>query len=414
MTDPAAKTRAPGPGFAEFVALVAAMMAINALSIDAMLPALPNIGESLGVADENTRQWVVTAYLLGFGGAQLAYGPLADRYGRKPVLLIALTLYTLFTAVAAFAPTFTLLLAARFLMGVGAAATRVLAVSIVRDRFAGRTMAKVMSLTFIVFLLAPIIAPSMGQAILWVAPWPWIFGALAAVGGVILIWSALRLPETLKPEDRTPISVSAIGNAFRIALTTRMAVGYMLASTAMIGALFGFINSAQQVFAGPLQRAEWFTTVFAGVALFMGVSSFLNSRIVERLGTRRVSHTALLGFIAFAAAHLAVSLTGYETIWTFIVLQSGMMFCFGLVGSNFGSMAMEPLGHIAGTGSAVQGFVSTLGGAVLGFLIGQAFDGTTTPLTAGYTACGVLALVVVLWTERGRLFRSHNSRPAAA
>lgn len=401
----------PGLGFKAFVALVAAMMAINALSIDIMLPALPEMGEALGIPTENGRQWIITAYLLGFGAAQLIYGPLSDRFGRKPVLLAGLGAFTVFTAVAAFASSLETMIVARALQGVGAAATRVLAISIVRDCYSGRRMARVMSLTFIVFLAAPIVAPTLGQAIILVAPWPWIFGVLCLIGAIIVAVVALRLPETLKPENRRPISAASVLGAFRQALTTRMAVGYMLASTAILGALFGFINSAQQVFADALGAERWFTSVFALVAGFMAVSSFLNSRIVERLGTRRVSHWALLGFIAFAGTHAAVALAGHESLVAFTVLQSGMMFCFGLVGSNFGSMAMEPLGHIAGAASSVQGLVTTIGGALIGFVVGQQFDGTVVPLTLGFTACGVAALAIVLVTERGKLFRAANPVP---
>lgn len=411
---PTTTTAPPHPGmtFREFVALVAAMMAINALSIDMMLPALPDIGASLGLVGENERQWIITAYLLGFGAAQIVYGPLADRFGRKPVLLVGVALYTLFTVVAAFAPTFQTIVIARILQGIGAASTRVLAVAIVRDSYSGRTMARVMSLAFIVFLVAPIVAPTIGQGIVLVAPWHAIFWALAAVGVVLAIWIALRLPETLHAEDRKPVSVASVVSAFKLALTTRVAVGYMLASTATFGALFGFVASSQQVFTDALGQPAWFTTAFAVVAGTMAISSFVNSRIVEQAGTRRVSHAGLLGFIAFAVVHAIVAYSGNETIWTFIVLQSGMMFCFGLVASNFGAMAMEPLGHIAGTGSSVQGFFTTVGGALIGSLIGQLFDGTTVPLTIGFVACGLVSLALVLWTEKGRLF--HPTHPAPA
>jgi DHA1 family bicyclomycin/chloramphenicol resistance-like MFS transporter len=357
------------------------------------------------VAEPNRRQIVITAYLLGFGVAQLVYGPLADRFGRRPVLLWGLGLYVLFSLKAAFAPSFELMLVARALQGVGAAAIRVLATSIVRDCYSGRRMARVMSLTFIVFLTAPILAPMIGEAIIAVAPWPWIFGALAVFGGAVALWAAARLPETLPVERRTPLSYAGVTGAFRTALTNRIAVGYMAASTLLFGSLMGFIGSAQQVFADALNAPELFTTVFALVAGGMGVSSFLNSRIVERLGTRRVSHTALIGFIVLSAAHAAVALSGGESLVVFAVFQAATMFCFGMVGSNFGAMAMEPLGRIAGTASSVQGFVSTIGGALIGFFIGQAFDGTTVPLTLGFTVCGVASLLIVLATERGRLFR---------
>ncbi len=404
----------PGMGFKQFVALIAALMAVNALAIDSMLPALPAIGRSLGVEDENRRQWIVTAYLLGFGGAQIVYGPLADRFGRKPVLMAGMAAYVLFSAGAAFSTSFTILLIARALMGVGAAATRVLAVSVVRDCYSGRDMARVMSLAFIVFLAVPILAPSIGQIIMMFGPWRWVFGGLGLFGGAVLLWTALRLPETLHPADRLPFAPGRVAAAFRLTLTNRIAVGYMLAMTLVLGALFGFINSAQQVFADTLAAPQLFTSVFALIAGFMALSSFLNARIVGRLGPRRVSHMALCGFIAISALHAGVAVTGHETLVSFAVLQAGVMFCFGLVVSNFSSLAMEPLGHVAGTASSVQGFVTTLGGALLGFAVGQHFDGTTVPLAVGFMVYGLLALGMVLLAERGRLFGASASAVDAA
>ncbi|MDI6625736.1 MAG: multidrug effflux MFS transporter [Brevundimonas sp.] len=401
-----------GPGFPEFVALIAMMMALNALAIDAMLPALPAIGDALGVVEENGRQWVITAYLLGFGSAQIIYGPLADRFGRKPVLMVGLSLYVLFSVLAAFAPSFDLLIAARVGTGLGAASLRVLAVSIVRDRYSGRTMARVMSLSFLVFLGVPILAPTLGQLVLTVAPWPWIFGVLALAGGVFMLWAAIRLPETLHPEDRMPIRVGRIAGAFREAVTNRQAIGYTLAMTCITGALFGFINSSQQIFFDVFKAPELFTTVFAMVAGGIAVASLLNARLVERLGSRLISHTALLGFIVMAAIHSAVTLAGYETIWTFAVLQGLTMFCFGLIAGNFGSMAMEPMGHIAGTASSAQGFISTTIGSTLGFLIGQQFDGSVAPMALGMATMGLTALVFVLIAERGRLFKARHLAPA--
>ncbi|HEX2139951.1 MAG TPA: multidrug effflux MFS transporter [Woeseiaceae bacterium] len=393
-----------GMGFKEFVALMAALMAVNALSIDAMLPVLPQIGESLGIATDNEQQWVITSYLLGFGVAQLFYGPLADHYGRKPVLLAGLGIFVLFTIISAFAATLDVMIAARALQGMGAAGTRVLVVTIIRDLYSGRTMARVMSLTFIVFLAAPVVAPALGQAIAQVAPWQWIFGALAVFGAGTAAWTWRRLPESLQPEDRRAMSPDGVLQAFRLVLSSRIAVGYMLALTAMLGALFAFINSVQQVFADALDAPELLTSVFALSAGLVAVASFINARIVERVGTRRVSHLALLGFIVITGAHGLFAAAGYETVWSFAALQSAAMFCFGLIGANFNSIAMEPLGNVAGTASSALGFVTTVGGALIGFYVGQQFNGTVIPLTAGFFTCGVAALAIVATTERGRLW----------
>ncbi|RZJ19595.1 MAG: Bcr/CflA family efflux MFS transporter [Brevundimonas sp.] len=412
-TSPVPPSITKGPGFPEFVCLIAMMMAMNALAIDAMLPALPQIGEALGVAHDNDRQWIITAYLLGFGGAQLIYGPLADRYGRKPVLMLGVGLYVAFAALASAASSFDLLILSRIGMGIGAAATRVLAVSIVRDRYSGRTMARVMSLSFLVFLGVPILAPTIGQLILLVAPWRWIFGVLGLFGAGVALWAAIRLPETLHPEDRRPIQASRIAAAFGEALSSRIGMGYTLAMTAITGALFGFINSSQQIFFDVFKAPQLFTTVFALIAGGIAVASLLNARLVEKLGSRMIGHTALLGFIVFGVIHAVIAISGHETIWTFTILQTLKMFCFGMIAGNFGSMAMEPMGHIAGTASSAQGFISTIGGALAGFYVGQHFDGTTVPFNIGFALFGLLALGAVLVAERGRLFKAHHLPPAS-
>ncbi|MEJ8405856.1 multidrug effflux MFS transporter [Brevundimonas vesicularis] len=396
-------------GFVEFVCLIALMMALNALAIDSMLPALPHIGADLKVATDNDRQWVVTAYLLGFGGAQLFYGPLADRFGRKPVLLFGVGVYVMFSLLATLAPTFETLIMARVGQGLGSACTRVLAVSIVRDRYEGRTMARVMSFSFLVFLGVPILAPSLGQMIMLVGPWRWIFAGLGLIGVGLIVWASLRLPETLKPEDRLPIQVKRLTAAYKVALTDRTAVGYTLAMTAITGALFGFINSSQQIFADVFHAEAAFPAIFALIAGGIAVASIVNARLVVKLGSRRISHTALIGFTSIAAIHAVVAISGHESIWTFAVLQTLTMFCFGLIAGNFGSMAMETMGKIAGTAASIQGFVSTIVGSLLGFAVGQQFNGTTIPMSLGFTVFGLIALAWVLFAERGRLFRAHHA-----
>lgn len=391
--------------FAEFVALAASMMAMTALGIDSMLPALPAIGESLGVLRDNDRQYVITTFLIGFAFAQLAYGPLSDRYGRRPVLLIALLSYVLTSVLAALSGSFVLLLIARAAMGASAAGARVVTVALVRDCYAGRAMAQVMSLAMIVFMAAPVIAPAFGASILLVGSWRLIFWGVAAAGLMVLTWFWLRMPETLAQDARQPLRVRRILGDYRLVLSDRNSVGYTLGSTAVSASLFGFIGSVPQIMEDVFHRLPLLTPLFACVAGMMAVGSFLNSRFVMRFGMRLISHSALTVLTVIASLHLLVAWSGFESLWTFALLQALMMGCFGLVGANFSAMAMEKMGAIAGTASSLQGFVGTLGGALGGAVIGQAFDGSTVPLYIGFVLMGVTSLIIVAITERGRLFR---------
>jgi DHA1 family bicyclomycin/chloramphenicol resistance-like MFS transporter len=401
-------TKESFPGFKEFVALIATMMALNAMSIDSMLPALPEISRSFGLDGDNQRQWILTSYMLGFGGAQLIWGSLADRFGRRRILLLGLVGYVLCTIMVATAGSFAILIAARVLQGVASASTRVLAISIVRDRYSGRQMAKVMSLAFMVFMVVPIFAPSFGQVILLFAPWRWLFGLLAIYGLVTLVWTGMRLPETLQPEYRIPIEKKRLLFAARIVLSERTSIGYCLALTFMFGSLFGFVNSVQQIFYDVFHAPDIFPLVFAGAATSMAVASLINSRIVEKFGTRKVSHVAVLGFILIGLFHTILAIAGADTLWVFFIFQAAIMMCFGFSSANFGAMAMESVGKIAGTAASVQGFISTTGAALIGMAIGQSFDGTTIPITLGYTLCGIASLTAVLITEKGKLFRPHH------
>jgi DHA1 family bicyclomycin/chloramphenicol resistance-like MFS transporter len=408
---PTEGSRVPAPATAEFVALAAAMMSTQALAVDAMLPGLPTIVGELHAGNANQGQWIVTVYIAGIGIGQLFWGLMSDRYGRRPILLSGLGLYMLAAAGCAAAGSFSALLGWRLLHGLAAAAM-VVTRSVIRDCYSGRQMARILSLTFMVFLTIPVIAPSLGQLVLLVAPWRAVFGLFSVYGAVVWLWAILRLPETLHPEYRMTLTRAHIARAAKFVLGERTSLNYSLAVTVMFAALLAYVGMVQQIFAGVFHRAGLMPTMFALCAIAMGFAAFWNARNVERIGMRRISHAALLAFIAVSALHCAVAALGLERVWTFVLLQSAAMACFNLSSSNFGAMALEPIGAVAGIGAALQGFISTTGAALVAAMIGRQFNGSVMPLAAGALACGVLSLMCVLRAEHGRLFRAHHAAAA--
>ena len=390
--------------FREFVALMASIMALNALAIDMMLPGLPAIASTYGLKQPNQVQWIISGFMLGNAAGQLIYGPLADRFGRRRVLLIVLAAYTVFGVGAALSATFATLISMRFLQGFAAAGARVMSVAIIRDRFSGARMARVMSLTFIIFLIVPMVAPAVGQLILNFAPWPVMFHFLALLAMGILFWTLWRLPESLHRHHRRPLSVKALARAGRTVLRNRLSLGYTLATTLVFGSLLGFINSIQQIYSDVFHAPQRFPYMFPCVAGTMAITALANSRIVEHVGMRRISHSALLALTGLSAIHLLLAARGLDTEIVFIVMQSLQMGCMSLIMGNFNALGMEPLGALAGSAASLQGFITTLGGTLIGALIGQHYDRSTTPLILGYLGCAAAALAVVLVTERGRLF----------
>jgi MFS transporter, DHA1 family, multidrug resistance protein len=391
------------PGRTEFIILIATIMMTVAFAIDSMLPALPAIGHSLHVMNENRWSLVITAFTIGFGIAQLFIGTLSDRFGRRKFMMISLVAYAVCSILAAIASSFVLLLAARALQGVGAAGARVLAVSVVRDRFEGRAMAQVMSLASAIFMAAPIIAPFMGTAVLAVAPWRWIFIVLAIIGVILFLWVALRLPETLAQEKRRQVTPAALVASARIVLGDRQSVAYTIANSCLMITVMGFLTSVQLIFAETFHRADLLPYGFGIMAGMMMVASFINSRIVMRLGMRRIGHSALVGMTIIAAFHAAFAAAGLETLISYIILQSLMMACFSFAAGNFGAMSMENMGSVAGTATSLQGSFTAIVGALGGAAIGQSFNGTTVPLYVGATVAGIIALTAIIFAE-GRLF----------
>lgn len=390
--------------FPELVAMVAATFALNALAIDMMLPALGIIGKELHAPTDNDRQLIVTVYVIGNGAAQLLFGPLVDRFGRRKVLLWSLVGYILGSALSVMATSFSLLLAARAFQGVSTAATRVALVAAVRDIVSGRKMAEVMSLAITIFMAAPILAPSFGQLVLFAGPWRSIFLVLLLYGVVLSIWVWLRLPETLTPARRMPLSLRSIVRSYREFLTHRTSLGYTMASALLSGALFGYIATSEQIFVETFDLGARFPIAFSAIAFALGAANLVNARIVSRVGMRRLCHGAVILFTVANVIHLAIVEVSGDSLPTFLLFTAISFFCLGFVGPNTSAIAMEPMGHIAGAAAAANGFASTTFAGLLGMMVGRWYDGTTMPVVSGFAVLGLACLATLLIAEKGRLF----------
>lgn len=406
--DTALAGRTGGMRFGEFVALMALMMGLTALAVDIMLPALGTIGEALSVERDNDRQLIITYYLSGFALGQIVFGPISDRIGRKGPLIFGLMLFAAGDVAAIFAPSAQTLFWARALQGFGAAAPRVIALAIIRDRHAGREMAQVMSFVMMVFITVPILAPLIGQAVLHFVFWRGLFGVLLAVSLVTLLWTSWRLSDKGKAETRQHVPlITAAGMLVR----SRQTVGYAVGFGFFFGILMSYIGSSEQIFTDVYQSGTAFPLIFAGIASVMILASFANSRLVMRHGMRRVSHLALLGLLTACGLMALAGFPERPPLAVFCLFIAAVFFCFGLIGPKFNALAMEPMGKIAGTASSFIGFYTTAAGTLLGWLIGQQFDGTIRPLTIGLTLLASSALLTVLITERFKLARQTPPQP---
>jgi DHA1 family bicyclomycin/chloramphenicol resistance-like MFS transporter len=394
----------PKIGNSELTVMMAAIIALNALAIDAMLPAFPRMVNGLGLSDPNDVQYVIGIYLLANGIGSLFHGPLSDRFGRRPILIGAIVGYILSAFACRFATSFDMLMVTRIAQGLCGAALSVLVTSIIRDQFEGDAMAKRMSTIFLIFMAVPIIAPLIGSAILVFAGWRSIFDMMAFLAIAMLIWVGLRLPETLHPDAATPIQFGALTRAWRMVVTHRTANSYLIAGGLAHGALFGYLNSSQQIFDKGFGVPEFFPFGFAIVAIGIACANFTNARIVERFGARRLSQSALVGFILLGLLQLLAAWFVPQSLPLFLILITLNMAMIGFVGSNFSSIAMQPFGAVAGSASSFQSFVRTIVSALIGAWIGQQFTGSVVPMALGFLLCGLAALALVAFGERGQLF----------
>ncbi|MCG6857603.1 MAG: multidrug effflux MFS transporter [Salaquimonas sp.] len=394
-----------------FVLLLAALMCINALTTDIMLPAFPDMSSGLGNVPVTELQAIIPIYMLGFGISQLFVGFLADRFGRRPVLIVGLVFYSFASIATALSGDLNALLLARFVQGIGSAAPRVISQAAVRDCFEGRAMARIMSLVLTVFLIMPVIAPSVGQVILFTSSWRWVLGSMAIFGLFLLVVSAFFMPETLHPSNRRPIRFSTISYALKSVFGNRQTVGYTVSAGVFFGALFGYVGSSQPILSDVYGVGEWFAIVFAGIALFMSLSSFLNASLVERFGMRLLSHGATVAAIIVSLAMLGADEAGLLTLWVYLPLQGAIMLMVGLTFANFNALAMEPQGHVAGVAASFTGATTVVLGASIGYVIASHYDGTVTPVAFGFAICSIGTLIVLLITERGQLFVPHHAPP---
>ena len=392
-------------GKRELMVMLALAQALQALAIDFMLPGLGAIAQDLGTADPNRRQLVVGLFLVGIGVGSLVPGALADRFGRRPVLLTCIAGYVAISFACALVQDFTVLAALRLLEGLICAGLAVIPLAIIRDRFDGDRMASLQSTMAVIFLVVPMLAPSLGQIVLIIAGWRWIFGLMGVFGAGMGLWVWLRLPETLKSEYRQTLGLKTIGGNMYEVLITRASIGYVLANCCTLAIIWGYVQSSQQLVGEHFGAGTAFPLFFGGMALCMAGASFTNSRIVERFGARRVAHAALMIYLVVAALQFWLAHSGHETLWQFVPLMTLTMVCGGFTSANFSSIALQPFARTAGAASSVQGFIRNCLASLIAAGIGQAYDGSARPLSDAIVAAGIAALGLVLWSERGRLFR---------
>lgn len=405
--------RAPRAEGREFLGLVTALMASTALAIDFSLPAFPDIRAEFGMAADSTQVgWLITAFFLGMSVGPWLYGPLSDRFGRRPPLFAGLALYAICAIIASFVPTWGLLVLTRFVWGLGSAATRTLCMAMIRDRYDGDAMAHAMSMIMAVFLIVPVVAPSASAVLIRLTDWRIVFWVPAGVVVVLTLW-ARRLPETHLPERRRPLTWRAVGDAGRHVVRSREAVSFTLAVTFLLGVLYVFIAGLEVIVGDVYDRAGWFPVIFGVIGVIFALSSLNNARLVQRIGLvalmRRLAVMSTVSGVVFAV--IAVATGGRPHLLVFIVLLTIVLGAVQGLITNSNTAALMPLASVAGTGSAIITTVSTAGGSMLANVANQAFDGTVTPFVVLIAA---YVLIATAFVYAGSARRSERVLPDEA
>ena len=389
------------PRFGEFIVLMALLGSMTALSIDAMFPAMSAIKSDLHAAQGNQIQLIVPSLFLGLGLGQLLFGPSSDAFGRKPPMLWGLGIFIAGSLLSMLAPNFSVMLIGRFLQGIGAAATRVVSMALIRDCYTGRAMARVMSFIMSVFILVPMLAPSLGQLILKLGNWRMIFAMFVVLALIAAFWFQTRMPETLSPQKRRPFTLTSLIQGLKVVLNTRSTLLYTLAIGLVFGAFMGYLGSSEAILKQQYQLGDWFPLYFALLALGVGTASLLNARLVQRFGMYKICLYAILGTTTLAVIYLVTWVGRYAEQPP---LNSFMLYLFlsflhiGLLFGNLNALAMEPVGHMAGLGASLIGAISTLISVGIGTMIGQAYNGTVLPVVLGFALIGFSVSLLLLLT----------------
>ncbi|MFL2840567.1 MAG: multidrug effflux MFS transporter [Pseudohongiellaceae bacterium] len=380
-----------------FITLMAVLMSLTALSIDVMLPALSQMGEDLEVHNPNDVQLIISSLFIGLAIGVMFFGPFSDSFGRKKAIYLGISIFLCGCAASIFSINFEFMLIGRVLQGFGAASCRIAAMCMIRDRFEGNAMARVMSFILIIFILIPALAPSLGQMILLFANWRVIFIVMFLIGIVSVTWVAFGQEETLKPEKRLPFKIKPIVNAIIETITNKVSRGYIIASGLIFGAFVGYLNSSQQILQEQYELGEAFAIVFGFLALAIGIASYANSRWVYKYGMEKICHTSLLVMVGITTIFLPISLllNGHPPLILLIIYLLVVFFCCGLLFANFSTMAIHPLGHIAGAANSVIGAIQILLSVVLGGTIGYFYNGTINPLIIGFFILGIWSFLLV-------------------
>ena len=380
---------------------MAMIISMVALSIDAMLPALPDIASDLGVTNINDSQYVISILFVGMAIGQMIFGPMSDSIGRKNAINLGFVVFIIGCLVSLLAQTFTVMLIGRFLQGFGVAGPRIVSIALVRDRYEGRKMARVMSFVMTIFILVPVVAPAVGQAILIFADWRGIFWMFLVLSFIALSWFNLRQPETLPLESRVKFSIEQIVLDVKYIFAIPAAVGYTVAAGIVFGSFLGYLSSSQQIFQQQYGLGDQFVVYFGVLAASLGVASLVNAKLVMRFGMRRLSLGALMSitFLSVPFYFLSQHYAGNPPLGQVMAYLLAVFFFVGILFGNLNALAMEPLGSVAGIGAAVVGSLSTLISVILGVVISSAYDGTILPLVSGFALLSIGCLMVMGWTE---------------